>query len=155
MTAFNWHLWIRRVPSWTSTSFIPVRMAWKFGMVLQSRRLAKSSSNECTIAFWKITVWLFPVDQVHLFPVLLVPCSVSGSLSPGSLLDRRLPGCQLRYSKRSLCLCCPVNQPDVLGSNWMVPKEDWDWQLSPPNSEPNGIWPEALRNETVAVFEFE
>ena len=35
------------------------------------------------------------------------------------------------------------------GDDWMVPVTAWDWKASPPNVQPNGVWPRERWPEVI------
>ncbi|OCT97795.1 hypothetical protein XELAEV_18010025mg [Xenopus laevis] len=38
------------------------------------------------------------------------------------------------------------------GKNWDVPVKDWDWKNSPPNVQPNGMWPVDEFAEVIQIY---
>lgn len=38
------------------------------------------------------------------------------------------------------------------GKTWKIPVKTWDWKSSPPNVQPNGIWPISEWDEVIQLY---
>lgn len=38
------------------------------------------------------------------------------------------------------------------GKTWKIPVQTWDWKSSPPNVQPNGIWPISEWDEVIQLY---
>lgn len=38
------------------------------------------------------------------------------------------------------------------GKTWKIPVKTWDWKRSPPNVQPNGIWPISEWDEVIQLY---
>lgn len=38
------------------------------------------------------------------------------------------------------------------GKTWQIPVKMWDWKRSPPNVQPNGVWPISEWDEVIQLY---
>ncbi|XP_074053687.1 ribitol-5-phosphate transferase FKTN isoform X8 [Macrotis lagotis] len=49
--------------------------------------------------------------------------------------------------------CETINYVEAnYGKTWMIPVKTWDWKSSPPNVQPNGIWPVAEWDDVIQLY---
>lgn len=57
----------------------------------------------------------------------------------------------LELNVRVLCQTLDYVQANY-GSDWNVPVKAWDWEISPPNMQENGVWPVREWDEVIQVY---
>lgn len=72
--------------------------------------------------------------------------------------------CRYLFPKFTLCwtefvdikVHVPCETVDYIEANygkaWKIPVKTWDWKSSPPNVQPNGVWPISEWDEVIQLY---